>query len=177
VYFADTWLGHPRPLGKTPGHHRFVWDLRLPPPPTLHSYYSIAAVPERETPVLPRGAYVLPGSYLVRLVADGATIERPLQVVMDPRVGYSLEELVTLLDFQLRVADALGEAVALARGSDAESGGDRDPDMGPAGATGIPAQVASALTGLAIDLEHSDAPPTAAQRAVLRAKEALLDSD
>ena len=118
---------------------------------------------------------MLPGSYAVRLAAGGTTVERPLRVVMDPRVAYSLVDLATLLDFQQQVAEVLAKAVALARESGAEPGADVDPDMGPAGTTGIPARVASALTGLAIDLEQSDAPPTVPQREVLRVQEALLE--
>jgi photosystem II stability/assembly factor-like uncharacterized protein len=38
VYFAETWLGKPQQLAAAPGHHRFVWNLRYAPPPTLESF-------------------------------------------------------------------------------------------------------------------------------------------
>jgi len=175
AYFAPTWFGHPVPLARTPGHHRFVWDLRLPPPPTLHSQYSIAAVPERETPILPAGAFVLPGTYTVRLVAGDTVSEQPLRVVMDPRVPVTPDELAELLAFQREVAQALEHAVALARESgyvDAEQG---DPDYSAPAERDGPAAVAATLTELAIDLEHTDAPPTQPQRELLQAQVALLE--
>ena len=175
VYFADTWLGDPQPLPATPGHHRVSWDLHLPPPQALYHYYSIAAVPERETPVLPQGPLILPGDYSVRLVAGETTVEQPLKVVMDPRVNVTQEQLADLFAFQQQVTEVLERAVTLAR--DAQGGdsaynwwaGGVDPDS--------PAAVASALTSLAIDLGHSDAPPTAAQRELFRKKAALLDAN
>ncbi|MDH3903946.1 MAG: hypothetical protein OES90_12065, partial [Xanthomonadales bacterium] len=59
IYFAETWLGKPQALPASAGHHRFVWNLRYLPPPTLESQYSIAAVPGKSTPILPEGAFVL----------------------------------------------------------------------------------------------------------------------
>ena len=170
IYFADTWLGHPRPLANTPGHHRFVWNLRLAPPPTLQSKYSIAATPARETPILPEGAFVLPGTYTVRLAAGDLVSEQSLQVVMDPRVNVSQEDLAVLLDFQQQVAMALGRAVALAGPATGRAG-----ETGETSKPGTPASVASALTELAIDLEHVDAPPTAPQRELLMFQTVQLD--
>jgi len=170
IYFADTWLGQPSALPNTPGHHRFVWNLRLAPPPTLQSQYSIAATPERETPILPEGAFVLPGNYSVRLVAGDVISEQPLQVVMDPRVQASQEALAELLDFQRQVAAALQRAVALAGSATAPAG-----EAAEAGEPGTPTSVASALTELAIDLEHADAPPTASQHELLSFHAAQLD--
>jgi hypothetical protein len=170
VYFADTWLGHPRALPNSPGHHRFVWNLRIAPPPTLQSRYSIAATPERETPILPEGAFVLPGTYTVRLTAGDRVTQQPLQVVMDPRVNVSQEDLATLLDFQRQVAVALERAVVLAGPATAAVG-----EAGEASKPGTPAAVASVLTALAIDLEHTDAPPTAPQRELLAFQNALLN--
>ena len=158
VYFAKTWLGNPQPLPATPGHHRFVWNLRYAPPPTLESEYSIAAVPEIETPILPDGAFVLPGTYTVRLSAGEVASEQALTVVMDPRVTTTDEELAELLAFQQEVAAVLQRTVELAHEAEKSA-------TGPGANT--PESIASALTALAIDLEHVDAPPTASQRAVL----------
>ena len=144
VYFADLWRGEPSLPASGPGHHRFVWDLRTPPPPTLRGRYSIAAVPGRPTAVTPRGAFVLPGRYKVRLTTGGVTVTRPLEVVMDPRVVVGEGELEALLDFQRQVEAALARAVTLSR----------EPE-------------ARALTSLAADLESADAEPTEPQREVL----------
>jgi len=161
VYFADTWLGRPQILSAGAGHHRFVWNLRYAPPPTLESEYSIAAVPERETPILPEGGFVLPGSYTVKISAGARSSSQPLEVAMDPRVHVSHEDLVSLLEFQRQVGAALERAVGLAD----RTGAGNDADASP-GAASL-AAVADALTALATDLEHVDAAPTAPQRALL----------
>jgi hypothetical protein len=158
VYFAQTWLGNPQPLSATPGHHRFVWNLRYAPPSTLESEYSIAAVPEIETPILPDGAFVLPGTYRVRLSAGNVVSEQALTVIMDPRVTTTDEELTELLAFQQEVAAVLQRTVAFAQDAKESATG---PDAN------APESIATALTGLLIDLEHVDAPPTESQRAVL----------
>jgi photosystem II stability/assembly factor-like uncharacterized protein len=162
VYFAKTWLGDPQPLPATPGHHRFVWNLRYAPPPTLESEYSIAAVPEIETPILPDGAFVLPGKYTVRLSAGNKSTEKELTVVMDPRVTATDVELAELLSFQQEVAAVLQRTVTLA-GETQEPKEEHQAEPG----VDTPKSIATALTALAIDLEHVDAPPTEPQRAVL----------
>ena len=166
IYFAETWLGAPKALPASPGHHRFVWNLRYAPPPTLESEYSIAAVPGKSTPILPEGAFVLPGSYTVKLTAGGETVTRQLEVVLDPRVGASDVKLASLLKFQLQVAAVLGRAVAMA---DAVEADDEKIDA-------TPRKVAEALTALAIDLEHTDLPPTLSQRKLLAYEKARLDT-
>jgi photosystem II stability/assembly factor-like uncharacterized protein len=162
IYFADTWLGEPEALPADAGHHRFVWNLRYSPPPTLESRFSIAATPGKSTPILPEGAFVLPGTYTVKLVADGQTIMRQLEVVLDPRVDVSQEELQILLDFQLEVTQALARAVSLQ--GEINAGNEEAKAWAMAE---IPGTVANALTSLAIDLEHSDSPPTDSQRELL----------
>jgi photosystem II stability/assembly factor-like uncharacterized protein len=79
------WVRPPRPLSAQAGHHRFVWDLRGEPPAALRFEYPIAAVPAN-TVKEPRGPWVLPGRYTVRLSDGAATATQPLVVKMDPRV-------------------------------------------------------------------------------------------
>jgi photosystem II stability/assembly factor-like uncharacterized protein len=162
IYFADTWLGEPEALPAEAGHHRFVWNLRYSPPPTLESRFSIAATPGKSTPILPEGAFVLPGTYTVKLIADGQTIMRQLQVVLDPRVDVSQKELQALLDFQLELTQVLGRAVSLQQKINAGNEETKAWAMAQ-----IPGTVANALTSMAIDLEHSDSPPTDSQRELL----------
>ncbi|MFC1720340.1 hypothetical protein ACFL00_04285 [Pseudomonadota bacterium] len=170
VYFAETWLGKPEELTSGPGHHRFVWNLRYPPPRTLRSFYSIAADPGKPTPILPEGAFVLPGSYTVNLVAGGQTMSTTLNVSLDPRVDVSQQELASLLEFQQQVADVLGQAVALDEEINAAN-----EEAKAAAMAKTPAKVASALTALAIDLEHADAPPTVSQQELLDFYRARLE--
>ena len=162
VYFADTWLGKPEALPADAGHHRFVWNLRYEPPATLESMYSIAAVPGKPTPVLPEGAFVLPGSYTIKLTAGGRTITKTLNITLDPRVEVNGEELASLLDFQQQVAGVLRRAVALH-----EEISDTNEEARATPVAGVPRKVARALTALAIDLEHTDSPPTSSQRELL----------
>jgi len=158
VYFAETWLGKPPELLAEPGHHRFTWNLRYAPPPTLESFYSIAATPGKPTPILPEGAFVLPGSYSVRLSAGGQTITKPFEVRLDPRVNLSQQDMASLLEFQQQVAQVLGQAVSL---HDEIAASNEEAKTATMAQT--PKKVAEALTQLAIDLEHSDAPPTSSQ--------------
>ena len=158
IYFAETWLGQPQALAASAGHHRFVWNLRYTPPPTLESRYTIAAVPGIATPILPQGAFVLPGTYTVKLTAGARTIVKTLDVILDPRVNVSQGELTSLLDFQQQVKAVLSRVVALQDEIDA---GNEEAKAAPM--ADIPRKVADALTELAIDLEHADSPPTSSQ--------------
>ncbi|HEY6325945.1 MAG TPA: hypothetical protein VIW73_05440 [Candidatus Cybelea sp.] len=74
------------------GMQRFVWDLREAPPRSLQPDLPISAVP-RDTPRVPEGVLVVPGRFTVRLDVDGRTVERPLNVAMDPRVAISRDAL------------------------------------------------------------------------------------
>ena len=154
IYFADIWLGEPSRPSMGSGHHRFVWDLRYPAPPTLGSSYSIAAVPGRATPARPEGAFVLPGTYEVRLTAGGQTVSQELEVAMDPRVEVTSAELSNLLELQNEIAAALERMVALATQTK-EAGGEAYDEV---------RSIARVLTSLASDLESADAPPTEPQR-------------
>ncbi|MFQ5720480.1 MAG: hypothetical protein ACE5IK_13120, partial [Acidobacteriota bacterium] len=187
IYFADIWLGPPaRPAGGT-GHHRFIWNLRIAPPPTLRSSYSIAAVPGRATPVLPQGAFVLPGHYEVILTAGGRSVSQPLEVEMDPRVTNRPDDLRALFDFQQAVTEALRRSVELSKRTEAiavnlqalrsepgphalEDEVDRalqELTMARGSGDDSVQSIAGALTSLASDLESVDAHPTAPQKDLL----------
>jgi hypothetical protein len=187
VYFADVWLGPVPVPSRGGGHHRFVWDLRLPAPETLRSSYAIAAVPGRPTPIRPEGAMVEPGTYTVRLtVGDELRIAR-LTVLPDPRVQATEADYAALFDFQARVVAVLERAVdvahdvgeAIHRLSEREDAGDREALEGLRRAQGQgrerAAAVANELTSLATDLEAIDAPPTEAQLELLDDASARLE--
>jgi hypothetical protein len=92
-YFAEGWLQPGAALSAAAGHHRFVWDLKLPRPRAVGYEYSIAAIWGDDTPLEPDGALVPPGRYTVRLTAGGASLTQPLTVRMDPRVHSTPEDL------------------------------------------------------------------------------------
>ena len=105
------WLGPERKLQTGAGMHRWLWDLRYPPPDSAHHGYPIAAVPG-DTPRVPLGPSVLPGDYTVRLSANGATYTAPLTVKMDPRVKATMIDLAQQLQTQSELADLLSRSSA-----------------------------------------------------------------
>jgi photosystem II stability/assembly factor-like uncharacterized protein len=197
VYFADLWRGEPARPGTRAGHHRFVWDLRLPPPEVIEAQFSIAALPGQPVPELPQGALVPPGRYQVRLRVDGGSVTRPLEVLRDPRAAASVEEIAELGAFQGEVAAALERAARIAgavRASSAQLAADAsDPSVkklwreiekaraelvawrSALGAGDDPEASYQELLGLAIDLDAADASPTAPQRELAREAVQRLD--
>jgi hypothetical protein len=85
----------PTRLDKTPGMHRFTWDLRYPGP------WMSATRPEG-----PNGPMEVPGRYSVRLTAETFTSTQQFNVVEDPRVtkaGVTLDQLREQFDHNMRV--------------------------------------------------------------------------
>jgi len=100
------WVRPPRLLSAAPGMHRFVWDLRLPPPPAREHEYPISAI-AGDTPREPLGPLVPPGTYTVKLTVDGTAFTRTLTVKMDPRVAMSPADLAAQFALLKRVTGAL----------------------------------------------------------------------
>jgi photosystem II stability/assembly factor-like uncharacterized protein len=101
------WVRPAAALPAGPGMHRFVWDLRYPPPDALSHEYPISAV-VHDTPPEPLGPLVLPGTYQVKLTAFGQSFTQPLEVRMDPRVRTHPNSLAG----QLKLARGIVEAMA-----------------------------------------------------------------
>ena len=102
----DYWIRPAARLATTPGLHRFVWDLRYAPPPVDRVSYPIAAT-YRNTPRAPRGAFVLPGTYQVRLTVGDRVLRQAVVVRMDPRVRTSTADLT----LQLKLSKAVDSAI------------------------------------------------------------------
>jgi photosystem II stability/assembly factor-like uncharacterized protein len=103
------WWVRPSPaLSAGAGAHRFVWDLRGGPLATSQHEYPIAAV-YRNTPREPRGPWVLPGTYTLKLTVGGKVYTQPLVVRMDPRVRTPVADLAR----QLTIASSLAAALRL----------------------------------------------------------------
>ena len=98
--YPTYWMRPQQPLLTTPGHHRFVWDMRYAPPRGTRRTHAIAAI-YRETPTGPRGPFVHPGSYSVRLTVDGVVQERKVQIRLDPRVKIAPADLRAQTDASL----------------------------------------------------------------------------
>ena len=141
------WVRPPRVLPAAPGMHRFVWDLRLPPPGVLEHEYPISAIPG-DTPKEPLGPFVLPGTYSVRLTVDGKVITRTLTVKMDPRVAMSDADLAAQFALLQRITGALARLDA--RGVKTAERRHRDR-----------ASLEEELLGVYGIVERADDPPTA----------------
>jgi photosystem II stability/assembly factor-like uncharacterized protein len=86
VPIAERWFPKPDVLAKTPGGHRFVWDLRW-------GGSGGPSVDEESDYRNPDGPKVVPGVYTIRLTVDGKTQDHTLKVVMDPRSPATAEIL------------------------------------------------------------------------------------
>ena len=170
------------------GAHRFVWDLRGAPLATKQRGFPIAAI-VHDTPAEPRGPWVLPGSYVVRLRAGGKVLDRTLRVVMDPRVRTPPADVEHQFDLATHLADLLrrdslatGRVHVLraklggrARGAEGDSidaeaariAGEGGTPRRPRGASEAPTLVA--LSGQILraygEVEGTDAAPTPALEA------------
>jgi hypothetical protein len=100
------WIQPARILSAAAGMHRFIWDLRYPPPNSLIHEYPISAI-YRDTPRYPLGPVVLPGQYTVKLTVDGKTYAQPLVVRMDPRVKTGNPGLQSLFTLETQIGDAM----------------------------------------------------------------------
>jgi hypothetical protein len=105
----DYWIRPWQALSARAGLHRFVWDLRHAAPEVDSFTYPIAAT-YANTPREPRGPLVVPGRYTVRLKVGGLELERPIEVVIDPRVKASADDLALQSTLALRLVDAMGRA-------------------------------------------------------------------
>jgi photosystem II stability/assembly factor-like uncharacterized protein len=100
------WVRPQQRVSSSAGMHRFVWDLHYPYPRNVSLEFPISAVP-RNTVKEPRGPWVLPGTYAVRLTVDGKTFTQPLRVKMDPRVVTSSAGLAEQFKLSMDVYDAM----------------------------------------------------------------------
>jgi len=86
------WVRVEQPLPADAGMHRVNWDLRYDAPPAFTHSFEINANPG-QTPASPEGALVPPGTYTVRLSANGKTQSQKVTVTSDPRSPASLAAL------------------------------------------------------------------------------------
>jgi hypothetical protein len=106
---AERWLPKPETLEKTPGLHRFLWDL------TWRSSGGPSA-DDNSAFQNPRGPEGVPGLYEIRLTVDGGTQAQPLKVVMDPRSSATPE----ILQQQMQLAQQIFDETVDARKTLAE---------------------------------------------------------
>jgi hypothetical protein len=107
------WIKMPTTLPSSAGMHRWIWDLRYTTPAATNYEYPISAVPHK-TPREPQGPLALPGTYTVRLTADGKTLTAPLVVKIDPRVNSTSSDLESLFALQTKLAATLAASAEAA---------------------------------------------------------------
>ncbi len=90
----------PRLLPAKAGVNRFVWDLRYPDLEITKGTVLWGS---------PRGPRVVPGTYRVRLVRGDWSQERPLEVLQDPRVQATVEELREQFELAREIAETIHE--------------------------------------------------------------------
>ena len=105
------WVRPPQRLAPSRGTHRFVWDLHYAPPNVLGHEYPISAI-YGDTPRFPLGPAVLPGTYTVRLSANGRSYTQPLVIKMDPRVQITVAGLRIQHDIGVRMNEAISRDFA-----------------------------------------------------------------
>jgi photosystem II stability/assembly factor-like uncharacterized protein len=113
VAFPSYWFRPPERISTAAGIHRFVWDLRYPSPAAVFPEYSMSTAYGQNTPTEPLGPQVLPGTYYVRLVADGKELTKQLAISMDPRVKVSPEDLQRQLALELKIGNALQKGTSI----------------------------------------------------------------
>ncbi len=100
---APNWLTPPPRFVAEAGMNRFVWDLRYPTPVDQVADDSDSGKP------LP-GPQVLPGTYRVKLTADGHSYTQMLKVELDPRSTATPIDLAQQLDLGLKASQAMKRA-------------------------------------------------------------------
>ncbi|HJT17391.1 MAG TPA: glycoside hydrolase, partial [Thermoanaerobaculia bacterium] len=187
------WIRPPHVLSGAPGMHRFVWDLHYTPAPGVRPSYPIAAVAYNTAPS-PTSPWVMPGTYTVRLTANGKTVSRPLVVKMDPRVKTPVEGLRKQFDLSMQMYNGIIAATRAAeqlRGAKPNITGTQLEPKGasllgePASEFGAPARAAGqpeTLNGIIASLrsvmsllQQSDVTPPAQVVAAAANRKAALD--
>jgi photosystem II stability/assembly factor-like uncharacterized protein len=95
---AERWFPKPETLGKSPGMHRFVWNLA----------WGSSGGPNTDEEAEyrnPSGPKVIPGTYDVRLTVDGQSQNQSLEVLMDPRSPAPPKVLVRQFQLGLQMFD------------------------------------------------------------------------
>jgi len=112
----EYWFANPAVVDKSPGLHRFVWDLRYESPKTLpasyygpilqYTEYTLAdhAIPHETPRQQPQGPLVVPGTYSVEFDGgDGHIVQQSLIVKLDPRVQAEQADLEAQLALARRI--------------------------------------------------------------------------
>ncbi|HSB11705.1 MAG TPA: glycosyl hydrolase [Blastocatellia bacterium] len=92
-----------RPPARKAGANRFIWDLRYPGATVFEGMILWSARAES-------GPLAPPGSYQVRLTANGRTQTQPLVIKRDPRLNVTDADLAEQFSLAMKVRDKTSEA-------------------------------------------------------------------
>jgi hypothetical protein len=106
------WIRPAHVLQTTAGHHRFIWDLHYADPKGSDREFAIAAI-VHNTPSGPKGPFVHPDKYKVRLSIDGKVQEQEIDIRLDPRVTISESDLKLQTDNSLMCYKAYHDLQAI----------------------------------------------------------------
>jgi hypothetical protein len=98
-----------KPPATVRGVNRVIWNLRYEDLPVRAGGFGDDAPTGATTP----GPLVMPGAYVVRLTAGGATQEQKVDVREDPRIDVAAADRKAWTDFQVRTADLIRQVVPL----------------------------------------------------------------
>jgi photosystem II stability/assembly factor-like uncharacterized protein len=149
-------------LATTPGLHRVFWDVRYASPPGL--------APKQAESAPLQGTFVLPGTYQVRLTANGRPLRQAVIVRMDPRVKTPIADLAA----QFKLARSIDESLRQVSAARADIGRRRTTATGDLAARlqTTAASLDEAVTSLLASfraLQGADARPTPASESAAAA--------
>ena len=84
------------------GGNRYVWDMRYP------GYKTFPGMVYYGSPN--NGPKAVPGKYKVRLTVNGNTTEQEFEILKDPRINTTQEELQSQFEFLTKVRDKVSDA-------------------------------------------------------------------
>jgi photosystem II stability/assembly factor-like uncharacterized protein len=93
----------PSKVGLDAGLNRYVWDMRYAGATVFPGLVMWGGSPKQ-------GPLALPGTYQVRVTADGQSGTQPFKIALDPRVNASMADLQAEFELALKVRDRVSEA-------------------------------------------------------------------
>ena len=173
--FPDYWFAKQPVLTGAPGHHRWLWDLRYTPPPTLVPSFELNSTFGVPLNPQPRGPMALPGKYEIRLIAGAQTVRQTLTLMPDPRVKATAAELGQQHDLEIKIMDAMQQAWNGIQ--QARTAKNAQPAAGPSAERGGDtfASLLGSLGTLLDVVDSADAAPTEQAQAAYRDLRQRLD--
>jgi photosystem II stability/assembly factor-like uncharacterized protein len=154
--FPASWVSPPQRISTAPGMHRFVWDL----------HYATDVPPAGEQigdPFAVLGIWAVPGTYHVRLTADGQVLDRTFVVKLDPREPAGAADLAAQFAFAREIEGLRAEIQLSIRR--AAGGASHQQQL---------ADIDSALAELEAAVESAPHAPTSDERLALELQRAAL---